>query len=186
MSQVRRGSRLTKKKTGNALLLAKQRIQDMNLIKGLTISYCILVLLPIVWTPVTADDIPNSKSRVVISNMPGDFFSSYISVFLSNTQQWIDAEGRFFPGATFYGLGIHTIFQGIGLYKVYLFGISLTLFLLLFQVMSGCFPLTSQLLEHCSPCLDIASAIDIFMMALVHLLAKFHLRGLYFSYRFFY
>jgi hypothetical protein len=72
--------------------------------------------------------------------MSGDFFSNYVSVFLSNTQQWINAEGRFFPGATFYGLGIHTIFQGVGLYKVYLFGISLTLFFLLFQVMVRVLP----------------------------------------------
>jgi hypothetical protein len=140
MSQVGKGSRLTKKKTGNALRVAKQRIQDINLIKGLAISYAILALLPIVWTPLTADDIPNSKSRIYISDMSGDFFSNYVSVFLSNTQQWINAEGRFFPGATFYALGIHTIFQGIGLYKVYLFAISLTLFLLLFQVMVRVLP----------------------------------------------
>jgi hypothetical protein len=72
--------------------------------------------------------------------MSGDFFTSYVSVFLSNTQQWMDAEGRFFPGATFYGLGIHTIFQGVGLYKFYLFAISLLLFLLLFQVMVRVLP----------------------------------------------
>jgi hypothetical protein len=131
---------LTKKKAGQALRLTKQRIQDINLIKGLAISYGILVLLPIVWTPLTADDIPNSKSRIFVSGLSGDFFSNYVSVFLSNTQHWIDAEGRFFPGATFYGLAIHTIFQGIGLYKVYLFAISLTLFVLLFQVMVRVLP----------------------------------------------
>lgn len=131
---------MSKKKDGNTLRIAKQRIQDMKSIKGVVIAYAILALLPIVWTPLTADDIPNSKSRMLISDMSGDFFSNYVSVFLSNTQQWIDAEGRFFPGATFYGLAIHTIFQGVGLYKVYLFTMSLTLFVLLFQVMVRVLP----------------------------------------------
>jgi hypothetical protein len=132
---------LSKKKNGHTLRFAKQRIRDIKLVKGLAILYATLVLLPIAWTPLTADDIPNSKSRVIISDMEGSFFSNFISLFLSNTQQWIDAEGRFFPGATFYGLGIHTIFQGVGLYKIYLFTISMTLFLLLFQVMVKVLPL---------------------------------------------
>ncbi len=132
---------MSKKKNGHTLRFAKQRIRDIKLVKGLAILYATLVLLPIAWTPLTADDIPNSKSRVIISDMEGSFFSNFISLFLSNTQQWIDAEGRFFPGATFYGLGIHTIFQGVGLYKIYLFTISMTLFLLLFQVMVKVLPL---------------------------------------------
>lgn len=131
---------MSKKKNGHTLRLAKQRLRDIKLVKGLAIFYAILVLLPIAWTPLTADDIPNSKSRVGISDMEGGFFSNFVSLFLSNTQQWIDAEGRFFPGATLYTLSIHTLFQGIGLYKVYLFVISLTLFVILFQVMARILP----------------------------------------------
>ncbi len=131
---------MSKKKNGHTLRLAKQKIRDIKLVKGLAIFYAILVLLPIAWTPLTADDIPNSKSRVWISDMEGGFFSNFVSAFLSSTQQWIDAEGRFFPGATFYTLSIHTLFQGIGLYKVYLFVISLTLFVILFKVMERILP----------------------------------------------
>jgi hypothetical protein len=131
---------LSKKKAGHALRLAKQRIRDIKLIKSVAISYAILVLLPIIWTPLTADDIPNSKSRIIISDTEGNFFSNFISLFLSNTQQWIDAEGRFFPGATFYGLSVHSIFQGMGLYKVYLFAISLALFIILYQIMARILP----------------------------------------------
>ena len=137
---------MSKKKAGSALRLTKQRTQDIRLVKGVAISFAILALLPIISTPLTADDIPNSKSRIFLSDMPGDLFSNFISVFLSNTQQWIDAEGRFFPGATFYGLLIHSIFQGVGLYKIYLFAISLILFALLLQVMSRILPLNFAVL----------------------------------------
>lgn len=137
---------MSKKKIGKSLRQTKQRVNDTKSVKAVALVYAVLVLLPILWTPLTADDIPNSKTRMLLIEQPGDFFYNYVSLFLSNTQQWIDAEGRFFPGATFYGITIHTIFQGVGAYKLFLFAISLTLFILLYEVLSRVLPFNVALL----------------------------------------
>lgn len=137
---------MPKKKTKKSLRETKQRVNDTKSVKVVAFLYAVLALLPIIWTPLTADDIPNSGARIGLIEQPGNFFYNYFSYFFSHTKQWIDVEGRFFPGATFYGITTHAIFQGVGVYKLFLFAISLTLFILLYQVISRVLPFNIAIL----------------------------------------
>ena len=122
--------------------LAKVRSSQF-LIGGLSSALIFLTLLPIIWSPVTADDIANSRMRIAIKELPGNFLLNLFRVFKQNTLQWVNTEGRFFPGATLYGVLIHTIFQGKGLYKIFLFLISLSFFVLLYIVLNTIFGFTA-------------------------------------------
>ncbi len=79
-----------------------------------------LTAIPIIFSPLTADDIPNSKLRMNLMALEGNLFQNLINSISNSIFQWLDAEGRFFPGAVFYGHVIHFVFQGQGLYKFFL------------------------------------------------------------------
>jgi hypothetical protein len=79
-----------------------------------------LTAIPIIFSPLTADDIPNSKLRMFLSSLEGNLFQNWVISIWNGIFQWLEAEGRFFPGAVLYGHIIHFIFQGQGLYKFYL------------------------------------------------------------------
>jgi hypothetical protein len=112
-----------------------QKKKALNL-KLLALAAGMISLFPIVLSPLTADDIANSKTRASLSAESGSFFFNFFKTFITLTRQWIESQGRFFPGAVAYSMTIHSIFQGKGLYKFYLFLLSLTLFLLIFRLCS--------------------------------------------------
>jgi hypothetical protein len=79
-----------------------------------------LTAIPIILSPLTADDIPNSKLRMNLLSLEGNLFQNWILSIWNGIFQWLDVEGRFFPGAVIYGHIIHLVFQGQGLYKLFL------------------------------------------------------------------
>jgi hypothetical protein len=79
-----------------------------------------LTAIPIIFSPLTADDIPNSKLRMNLLSLDGNLFQNWILSIWNGIFQWLDVEGRFFPGAVIYGHIIHLVFQGQGLYKLFL------------------------------------------------------------------
>ena len=91
-----------------------------------------MTALPVVFSPLTADDIPNSKLRSNLLTLQGDLLQNSLSSIWNATNQWLEVEGRFFPGAVIYGHIVHFIFQGQGLYKLFLalicFGIASQIF----------------------------------------------------------
>jgi hypothetical protein len=79
-----------------------------------------LTAIPIIFSPLTADDIPNSRLRTNLLSLEGNLFQNSINSIWNGIFQWLDVEGRFFPGAVIYGHIIHFVFQGQGLYKLFL------------------------------------------------------------------
>ena len=79
-----------------------------------------LTAIPIIFSPLTADDIPNSRLRTNLLSLEGNVFQNSINSIWNGIFQWLDVEGRFFPGAIIYGHIIHFVFQGQGLYKLFL------------------------------------------------------------------
>ena len=94
----------------------------------------ILTLWPILTSPLTADDILNAPLRPYLINQSGNLISNLISHIEFYTRQWMNAEGRFFPGAVTYGSTVHLIFQGNGLYKTFLLLLGFANSLLLFRI----------------------------------------------------
>ncbi len=90
---------------------------------------------PIVSSPLTADDIPNSQLRRVFQETPGGTFSNYIDFVYGMTRQWMVAEGRFFPVAVIYSSAMHLLFQGVGLYKIFLMLLGLANTFLIFRIL---------------------------------------------------
>ena len=79
-----------------------------------------LTAIPIIFSPLTADDIPNSRLRTNLLSLEGNLFQNLINSIWNGIFQWLDVEGRFFPGAVIYGHIIHFVFQGQGLYKLFI------------------------------------------------------------------
>jgi len=97
-----------------------------------------LTAIPIVFSPLTADDVPNSKLRMNLLSLEGNLFQNSMTSIWNSIFQWLEVEGRFFPGAVIYGHIIHFVFQGQGLYKLFLALICLAVasqiyFLLIFK-----------------------------------------------------
>ncbi len=79
-----------------------------------------LIAIPIIFSPLTADDVPNAKLRPILLSMEGNLLENFLHSIWSGIFQWLDVEGRFFPGAVIYGHIVHFVFQGQGLYKLFL------------------------------------------------------------------
>jgi hypothetical protein len=74
------------------------------------------VLLPVLWTPYSGDDIINSGLPAVMS----DADASRWDVIRKLTTEWMNFQGRFFPGAVAYGVMVFTVFTSRIAYKAYL------------------------------------------------------------------
>jgi hypothetical protein len=74
------------------------------------------VLLPLLWTPYSGDDVINATLPEV---MAAEHASRW-SVIRELTSQWIEHEGRFFPGAVSYGALVFTTFTTRVAYKLFL------------------------------------------------------------------
>jgi hypothetical protein len=79
-----------------------------------------LTAIPIIFSPLTADDIPNSKLRPILLSLEGNPLKNFLHSIYNGIFQWVEVEGRFFPGAVIYGHIVHFVFQGQGLYKLFL------------------------------------------------------------------
>lgn len=107
--------------------------------KGLLIVFTTLTMLPIAFSPLTADDIPNSNMRIGLISKNGNFWFGFFDFFKFYNSQWMNSEGRFFPGAILYGEIVHSIFQGRGLYKFYLALLGCILVFLIWKLLSKFF-----------------------------------------------
>jgi hypothetical protein len=94
-------------------IISRYPLISIALLSSLTAS-------PIIFSPLTADDIPNATLRTILLSSPGNPLENWFSSIGSATSQWLNVEGRFFPGAVIYGHIVHYIFQGHGLYKLFL------------------------------------------------------------------
>jgi len=79
--------------------------------------YVFLSLIPIIGTPISGDDIPNSQIRKTLQDSGFNLFEFSINTSL----QWIKNEGRFFPLSFFWQYATFFVFnQNIFIYKVFL------------------------------------------------------------------
>jgi len=115
-------------------------------VKSLLFCLAALIALPIIFSPLTADDIPNFKFRANLLSLPGNIVENWLISIWNLTNQWLEVEGRFFPGALIYGHIIHFIFQGIGLYKVFLASLLIGITFQIYNLMNYVFSKKASLI----------------------------------------
>ena len=87
-------------------------------------------------TPLTADDVPNSELRKGLLSDGGNLFIDTINHINFYIKQWFYSEGRFYPIAMIYSSVVHLLFQGHGLYKVFLVALGLANSFLIFKIIA--------------------------------------------------